>query len=53
MVNKEEILYWAAKKGIVPEEIPGGLVVDEWKITLDENNLVTNVERKLDEPTEL
>lgn len=49
LLTKEEILYWAAKNGIEVEEFPGGLYVEEWKVSL-ENNTITMVERRTDEP---
>jgi hypothetical protein len=52
LVNKEEILYWARKNGHETEEFPGGIYVDEWKVYLEEDTIVS-VERRLDEPTEL
>lgn len=51
--SRDEIIYWAAKNGYAAEEISGGILVDEWKINLDENNIITTVERRLDEPIEL
>lgn len=52
LLNKEEVVYWAKKNGIALEEIPGGLVVEEWKINLEEDKIVS-VERRLDEPEQL
>lgn len=53
LLNKEEILYWARKNSIELEEIPGGILVDEWKINLDTQDYITSIERRLDEPREL
>ncbi|XAO35203.1 hypothetical protein SEA_FRANCOB_3 [Streptomyces phage Francob] len=52
LLNKEEILYWARKNGVETEEFPGGIYVDEWKVSLQEDKIVS-VERRLDEPEQL
>jgi hypothetical protein len=53
LLNKEEIIYWAAKGGIAVEEFPGGLFVDEWKVNLNTEDYIASVERRLDEPESL
>jgi len=53
LLNKEEVVYWAKKNNIALEEIPGGLVIEEWKINLDTQDKIVSVERRLDEPEQL
>ncbi|AXH49152.1 hypothetical protein HWB76_gp004 [Streptomyces phage Blueeyedbeauty] len=50
--TKEELLYWARKNNIAVEEIDGGFLLDEWKVSLEEERIVS-VERRLDEPQSL
>jgi hypothetical protein len=53
LVNKDEILYWARKNGVATELFPGGIYVDEWQVSLDTQERIVSVERRLDEPREL
>lgn len=53
LVNRDEIVHWAERNSYALEEDSGGLYVGEWYITLDENNYIKTVERRLDEPQEL
>lgn len=54
LVNRDEIVHWAERNGYALEDSDsGGLYVGEWHISLDENNYIKTVERRLDEPREL
>lgn len=53
LLNKGEVLYWAKKNRLEVEEFPGGLYVDDWKVTFNTQDNITTVERRLDEPQEL
>jgi hypothetical protein len=50
--TREELVYWSEKNNISIEEIDSGYFVEEWKVTLEEDR-ITSVERRLDEPQSL
>lgn len=50
--TREELVYWAKKNNIAVEKIDGGYLVEEWQVTLEEDR-ITSVERRLDEPQSL
>lgn len=53
LINREEVVYWGAKNGVVVEDTTGGLSVGEYIINLDDNDQIISVERRLDVPQKL